>query len=309
VYLPINPEWPASFLWWSEPGYEAEFVNVVSEMERHFRGKGWTQTVFEIYFNHKKRYKAFPWDGDETRFPKDNGYFREYGRLLNEAIPADTPVRFRFRSDSSWMMEEQFKELAGVVDFWVVSASMLSWYREAPKMLKERGDIIWTYGGAPSVTENSGAITFAPFQSWIWGVGGYVRWLTVSPGRDPWFHFGGGGTALAYPGERFGVPAPIPSMRLKLQRNCVQDLTLLDSLRKTRPIESLKAEAARHYNGSNLEEWRPPRPEVADRAAYQLTNSLIGENTRSMRRLSARVNARSWSQVRSWILKLASEVK
>ena len=30
VYLPINPEWPASQLWWGEPGYEREFVNVVS---------------------------------------------------------------------------------------------------------------------------------------------------------------------------------------------------------------------------------------------------------------------------------------
>jgi hypothetical protein len=40
VYLPINPEWPASFLSWGEPGYETEFVNVVAEMERHFRDKG-----------------------------------------------------------------------------------------------------------------------------------------------------------------------------------------------------------------------------------------------------------------------------
>ena len=37
VYLPINPDWPASFLWWGEQGYEAEFVGVVAEMERHFR--------------------------------------------------------------------------------------------------------------------------------------------------------------------------------------------------------------------------------------------------------------------------------
>ena len=43
AYLPINPEWPASYLWWGEPGYEAEFVNVVSAMERHFREKNWTQ--------------------------------------------------------------------------------------------------------------------------------------------------------------------------------------------------------------------------------------------------------------------------
>ena len=31
-----------------------------------FREKGWTSTRFELFFNHKKRYKGFPWDGDES---------------------------------------------------------------------------------------------------------------------------------------------------------------------------------------------------------------------------------------------------
>ena len=70
AYLPINPEWPASYLWWGEAGYEAEFVNVVSAMERHFREKNWTRTRLELFFNHKKRYMGFPWDGDEVRFPE-----------------------------------------------------------------------------------------------------------------------------------------------------------------------------------------------------------------------------------------------
>src|SRR5579859_7598242 len=86
VYLPVNPEWPASFVNWGEPGYETEFVNVVSEMERHFREKGWTGTHFELFFNHKKRYMGFSWDGDEVRFPVDNRYFLEYGRLLKKEI-------------------------------------------------------------------------------------------------------------------------------------------------------------------------------------------------------------------------------
>ena len=105
VYLPINPEWPASYLWWGEPGYEVEFTRVVSEMERHFRDKGWTGTRFELFFNHKKRYKGFEWDGDEARFPKDNAYFKKYWRIFQNAVPKDSPVQFVFRNDSSWMME------------------------------------------------------------------------------------------------------------------------------------------------------------------------------------------------------------
>jgi hypothetical protein len=128
VYLPINPEWPASFLWWGEPGYEREFVNVVSEMERHFREKGWTATRFEMFFNHKKRYKGFPWDGDEVRFVRDYAYFKEYARFLKEAVPADSPVKFVFRADVSWTMERQFKELAGIINFWVCGGGEFGWY-------------------------------------------------------------------------------------------------------------------------------------------------------------------------------------
>ena len=87
VYLPINPEWPASFLNWGEPGYEAEFVSVVSAMEQHFREKGWTHTKFEMFFNHKKRYKGFHWDGDEARFAQDDPPLLEYSRLLKSAVP------------------------------------------------------------------------------------------------------------------------------------------------------------------------------------------------------------------------------
>ena len=59
VYLPINPEWPASFLWWGEPGYQREFTNVVSEMERHFREKGWTSTRFELFSITRKGTRDF----------------------------------------------------------------------------------------------------------------------------------------------------------------------------------------------------------------------------------------------------------
>jgi len=52
-------------------------------------------------------------------------------------------------------------------------------------MLRNRGDVIWYYGGPPSVTDSSAAITEFPLRAWLWGVNGYVHWLTVSPGEDP----------------------------------------------------------------------------------------------------------------------------
>jgi len=307
VYLPINPEWPASFLWWGEPGYETEFVNVVSQMEQHFRQKGWTQTRFEMFFNHKKRYKAFPWDGDETRFPEDDNYFREYRGLLRKALPPETPVKFVFRNDSSWAMERQFESLAGVVDFWVCGGSVFAWYPQAPRLLKGRGDIVWLYGGAPDVTKVSTAITENPLRVWLYGVDGWVHWQTTNPGEDPWFAFNGGAEVLAYPGERFGIRGPIPSVRLKLQRNCVQDLALLDSFKARVSIETLKAAAARQYNNSEPEAWWTPRPPLADQPPYDWTNATIDDAVTAAGQ--QKFNSSSWDNVRRYILQLAREEK
>ena len=309
VYLPINPEWPASYEFWGERGYEAEFVNVVSEMERHFREKGWTHTNFEVFFNHKKRYKGFPWDGDEVRFPKDLKYFLEYDRLLKKALPPNTPVHFVFRADVSWDMEQQFKVLNGVVKLWCAGGGILSFYKDAPKMLRNRGDVIWYYGGPPSVTDSSAAITEFPLRAWLWGVNGYVHWLTVSPGEDPWFHFDGGQTALVYSGERFGLTEPIPSIRLKIQRNCLQDLAVLDTLKGRKSLDSLRAEATRRYNDSSLDDWWNPRPALADLPSDQWLGSAIDDATRHTQQALQHPAASAAYKVHQYALSLQAEAK
>lgn len=309
VYLPINPEWPASFLWWGEPGYEAEFVSVVSEMERHFREKGWTQTRLEMIFNQKKRYKAFPWDGDEVRFAKDNEYNIEYGRLLKKALPPDTPVKFIFRADVSWMMEDQFKTLDGVVKFWVGNSAILSWYPEAPPKLRERGDIVWYYSEAPSVQAVSSAITFNPFKAWLWGVDGYLHWQTVDPGEDPWFHFNGGSVVLAYPGERFGIEGPIPSLRLKIQRNCLQDIALLSHLTRGGGADSAKAEAARLYNGTKPADWWNPRPAMASLPPPEWSDSIFEQADQAHTTVIKNLRPSAWQNIREYIFQRVSEAK
>ncbi len=305
VYLPINPEWPASWLWWGQPGYEAEFVSVVGEMERHFRQKGWTGTNFEMFFNHKKRYKGFSWDGDEVRFPKDLGYFKEFGRLLKKALPAASPIHIVFRADVSWDEEQQFQALNGVVNMF--NCGILSWYKGVPKMLRERGDIIWYYGATPRVTEPSSAITEMLLRGWVWDTMGYCHWLAVQPGEDPWFHFTGGATTLVYSGDRFGLPDPIPSVRLKIQRNAVQELTLLDSLKAQRGLEALKTEATKRFNGSTPDEWWDSRPAFARQPPYDWTNSELTAADDHTQRLYANIDAAAWSRVRQYIMQLARE--
>jgi hypothetical protein len=307
AYLPVNPEWPASFLNWGELGYETEFVNVVSEMERHYREKGWTGTRLEMFFNHKKRYMGFQWDGDEVRFPADNRYFLEYGRLLKKALPPGTPVKFVFRADVSWDMEQQFKDLAGVVNMWVASRDILSWLPRAPARLRERGDVVWFYSGPPAVTEPASTITQFPLEGWMWGVGGFVHWLVIGGGADPWFHFDGGGTALVYSGDRFGIAGPIPSVRLKIQRNAVEELALLASFAGHRPLDELKSEAARRYNNTTLADWWNPRPAFADQPAYQWSGTALEEAGKPAMSRLEHIEPAAWARVRQYVMGLAAK--
>jgi hypothetical protein len=257
VYLPINPEWPASLLWWGEPGYQVEFTNVVGEMERHFREKNWTNTQFEVFFNQKKRYKGFSWDGDEVRFPKDDRNFFVFHDLLEKSLPPHTPVHFVMRADTSWTMGQQMHMLRNVIDLWCASGGMFNWYADQLPALKQRGDTVWIYGGTSPVQDVSSSITFDPMRAWILGVDGFVRWLAVDPGPDPWHALANGGSeTLVYSGDRSGLSEPIPSIRLKLQRNAVQDLDLLESEAKHGSRDSIKAQVVRLFDDTTLSQWQ-----------------------------------------------------
>ena len=60
--------------------------------------------------------------------------------MLRKAIPADSPVHFVMRADTSWSMERQFDLLKGVVRFWVAGEGTFSWYPEAGRRVMARGE-------------------------------------------------------------------------------------------------------------------------------------------------------------------------
>ncbi|MCX7591565.1 MAG: DUF4091 domain-containing protein [Kiritimatiellae bacterium] len=227
TYLPVNPNWPADYLGWGQPGFRVEVVNVLRDFDSHFREKGWTHTILEYFFNHKKRLRYFEWDGDEPRFPRDDIYFKTWREFLDEAV-AGSPVPWKFRCDSDWLMNEHFTSLAGVIDFWVLSWIVDSYGPEVHAGPMKRGDICWTYSTTPGMDAPSSAIAQRVWLTWARDFSGHVHWHTTLLDSDPFFGSRGGSTALMYPGERFGIAGPIPTVRLKVQRNAVQDINLLE---------------------------------------------------------------------------------
>ncbi len=244
VYTAITPEWPAPFLHWGTPAYQVEFTKIVRAMHDHFAEKNWTHTNFELFFNHKMRYKGFPWDGDEERFSGSDAFFQEYGRLLKAALPLPaTPpaegrdlyvskdgVRFIFRADASWNVNAQSQTCQGVINMWNVGGGCMTFYPKAFAAMKARGDIVWFYGGTPDIAAPAAAIVTMPARAYLVGFDGYCRWLVTSNGGDPWNHSTGGGELLYYPGGARGVHGPLPCIRLQLERNALQDVALLKSV-------------------------------------------------------------------------------
>ena len=203
-------------------------------------------------------------------------------------------------------MADQFERLRGIVNFWVAGEGVLSWYPDAPKKLQERGDIIWSYGGTPPVEHVSSEITLNPLRSWITGVQGFVRWQTVAPGPDPWEGLQGGGETLVYPGDRFGLDEPLASIRLKLQRNCLQDLALLQARTRTASRETVLSEVVRRYNGTSLGDWRNTAPALPRQPVLEWNNLNIDEALASFKERFSKLQPDAWLRVREYALNRAA---
>ncbi len=244
VYTPVNPDWPANYLWWGEPGYEAEFVRGLAQFDAHLRARGWTKSRIEFFFNHKKRYRWYEWDGDEQKYAKDNARHQDMIALWEKAT-AGSRANWVYRADASWQMKRQFEELGGHRNFWVCGG-FVSWYPKEIKAVLARGEHVWWYGGYPPIQMASSAVLQNLWLTWARGLQGFCHWLAVNPGPDPWFDCNGAATGPIYPGARFGIPGPLPSIRLKILRNGIQDIDLIDSAaRRRKRLGAVRAELGR----------------------------------------------------------------
>ncbi|MEW6606807.1 MAG: glycoside hydrolase domain-containing protein [bacterium] len=252
--LPFNCNWPAK---WGEdknsrryttPEYRTEYIRICQQFEDYFNKQGWTQTQFQIYFNHKTTMsKLIPWRMDEPRYPSkespqnpyaDYDALKYYAELTKQGfknigagkkIMYTKSAKFVFRIDIGRYYEylSSDKRLNGYVGLWNVGLG--SDISDAENRHRQDEEI-WFYGSLPAVNKKSFCDNEDDkeidilWEIWKAKVDGICFWSCASWKDDPYVYLDEeDGTALAfYPGSKFNLDIPIPSLRLKVLRTDLQ---------------------------------------------------------------------------------------
>jgi hypothetical protein len=230
LYLPINLNWPAFFEKFGTPGYEMELKLVLTEMAQHFRERGWTETNFEVYFNHKVSWKYFAWDIDETFYQRDRYIILLLARMVNQVAKDFPEIKIINRIDSSDLYSDCAREDEGrEIQSWVVHRNLHSLDPEASKLLRDNGQAVWFYGGSSQLTAPNRLDSLRwPWMAWGRETDGFCWWCGTIWGT--WEDVAAGDSHCFYPGEPFGIEGPLASLRLKVLHRAMQDCAYLQLL-------------------------------------------------------------------------------
>lgn len=282
MYLPFNFHWPADYAKFGMKGYRTEFSSIMEEFYRHFTEKGWLSTKFELFLNHKKRYKLFPYDGDETRFIWDEKVNDIFYELSKEVFEKEDGAKFIFRTDSSWSYGLHFEKYAEIIKLWVVNEQIFSWFPEGLGPIRDAGSEVWTYGTAQPIGQTLLGTAIAPLSAVARGVDGFVYWENTKWG-DSWHETpdSEGSTTVFYPGDGlFGMDGPLPSIRLKTLRGAMQVADCMEQWIRERPEDG--RETMRGHISDELgignDAWWPGKPAFAtELPPYKWENAMFSE--------------------------------
>ncbi len=244
-YLPFNPDWPAPFRLYHEnrPRYEAIWQAFARAFVSHFREKGWTKTIFQVYCNQKPGPgNAIPWHLDEPKGVKDYRALRYFAELTHRAFAGSEPVQVRFRVDISHFYcdehrgskKKDFRVNGGdailfpVVDIWVVSDHSL-YDSEAARQaarLRYQGREVWVYGDTPPLLEAGRLSTWKIFHAWLQGWNGFMAWKSFAHNTEQ----SKGTNFLLYDLNESSVEGIFPSLRLKLLWRALEDIRVVYAL-------------------------------------------------------------------------------
>jgi len=188
------------------------------DMAAYLRSKGWLDLAY-IYME------------DEPNDAEQYETVRQQGELIRES-----GIK-RMCTEQTVSSNPQWGTLNGAVDIW---CPLWCLYDETTARQRQKlGEEIWTYtalcqgnGKAPFWQIDFSPVQFrAPFWvSWHYDVKGFLYWSSIywTEGQDQWTtpHFRDqywGEGMLLYPGKDAGLSGPVPSIRLKLIREALED--------------------------------------------------------------------------------------
>ena len=274
-YLPFNYDWPADFAHFGTPGYDLEFAQVLAQFRLHAQEKGWTRTNFEVFFNQKKRYRYYAWDGDERKQEADRDHFLYYRDLIDRgarlAGEAGARARFIYRTDASWAFahDAPHDQIGPVFDLWVIGLGNFTWTRFGVEAIKARGQLAWWYGGCGGPEQPTMDADRQAVLCWRRGGDGFLpTWLTMAGDSaldraDP--------LSMLYPGRRFGYPRALGSIRLRSVRSATETTDCLEMLGEGgRKLVDELAEA-------RDDDWWTPTPSWALWPPEVMTNEMYGQ--------------------------------
>lgn len=307
AYLPFNFNWPSSYEKWGTEGYKIENRRILLDFIRHFEEKGWTKTVFEIFYNHKKRYRYYPFDGDEVRHEQDTEIIYTFDDIFGDLLNQSN-VQVIFRTDASWSYGSQFDtDISQIIKMWAVGSGILLLYPESFAHMKSQGNILWIYGGFPSMDNSLLSLCGFPLRCLQNDFGGCLYWNATGIGED--FLTAptrGGSMAMFYPGHPFGLTEVLPSIRLKYLRNIMQVADIVKMHEGTWAFHKMR-NAIDTLFGVSRHEWHDTTPENMRIPPQELTNELIASASRNnpMRFATPEISVK----MKKKILELAADYK
>ncbi len=274
-YLPFNFAWPADFANFGTRGYDLEWASVLAEFRRHFQARGWTETNFEVFFNHKKRYRYFPWDGDERKHASDRENFLHFRKLFDRAAqlagPEGAEARILNRTDISWSYGQDVvdDEMGPLFDLWVANSGNFAWTAHGVKAIHARGQLAWWYGGVGGPERPTMDPDRQVILCWRRGGDGFLpSWLNLA--QDEMLDEASE-LSLLYPGRRFGMDRALGSIRLRRVRAGTEAADLLEMLGE-RGRQVVDAVVGVHGD----DDWFTPTPEWTFWPTERMSNELYG---------------------------------